>query len=141
MAEATRIPATLLLTVVTRERKVLEVEADEVLIPAAKGYMGILPGHTPLLASLRVGELMYRVGERSHYLVAKFGFAEILPNRVIVLAEDAYELEHIDVDAAEREKLDAERELASLASHDEGFALAQAKLDESITRIQVAGRR
>lgn len=129
------------LTVVTRERRILDEDVDEVVLPAAKGYLGVLPGHTPLLSSLRVGELMYRQGAEQHHMVLRWGFAEILPNRVIVLAEGALMSDEIDVEAAERFRKEAERELESLASHDEKFAAAEAKLEESISMIHLAGRR
>jgi F-type H+-transporting ATPase subunit epsilon len=140
MAEPGKIPSKILLTIVTRERKVLEKEVDEVVIPAMKGYLGVLPGHTPLLASLRVGELMYRIGDKSYQLVLAWGFAEVLPDRVIILAEGAQFPEEIDLEEAKRDRIDAERELMALASHDPEFALAEGKLDESIARIQVVGK-
>ena len=130
---------TLSLTVVTREKKILEVDVDEVVLPAHNGYLGVLPGHTPLLAALRIGELTYRHGTTRRHLVLRWGFAEILPNRVIVLAEGAYSPDDIDLDEADRQRIDAERELASLSSHDEGFAHAQGQLEEAITKIQVHG--
>ncbi len=140
MAQSDAIPDKLSLTVVTRERKILDAEVDEVVIPATDGYLGVLPGHTPLLATLRIGELMYREGSTRHHMVLRWGFAEILPNRVILLAEGARSVDEIDLEAAERQKIEAERELASLASHDEGFALAEAKLEESFAMIQLARR-
>lgn len=140
MAEPGKIPSKILLTIVTRERKVLEKEVDEVVIPAMKGYLGVLPGHTPLLASLRVGELMYRIGDKSYQLVLAWGFAEVLPDRVIILAEGAQFPDEIDLEEAKRDRIDAERELMALASHDPEFALAEGKLDESIARIQVVGK-
>ena len=135
-----KLPQKVSLTVVTREKKILEIECDEVVLPAQKGSLGVLPGHTPLLGTLRIGELMYRIGNERHHLVLRWGFAEILPNRVIVLAEGAYSPDDIDIEEAERIKKEAERELASLSSHDEGFVTAEAKLEESIAMIQVAGR-
>jgi F-type H+-transporting ATPase subunit epsilon len=129
------------LTVVTRERRILEEEVDEVVLPAANGYLGVLPGHTPLLASLRVGELSYRTGSETSYMVLRWGFAEILPNRVIVLAEGALMSDEIDLEAAERWRAEAEKELLGLASHDEGFRAAEAKLEESVSMIAIAGRR
>lgn len=129
------------LTVVTRERRVIEEDVDEVVLPAANGYLGVLPGHTPLLTNLRVGELMYRQDGSERHMVLRWGFAEILPNRVIVLAEGAVASDEIDLAAAERSRKEAEKELESLASHDEGFAAAQAKLEESITMITIAGRK
>jgi len=135
-----KLPQKISLTVVTREKKILDTECDEVVLPAQKGYLGVLPGHTPLLVALRIGELMYRVGTQRHHLVLRWGFAEILPNRVIVLAEGAYSPDEIDLEGAEKLRKDAERELASLSSHDEGFVTAEAKLEESIAMIQVAGK-
>lgn len=129
------------LTVVTRERRMLEEEVDEVVLPAAHGYLGVLPGHTPTLTSLRVGELMYRQGETEHHMVLRWGFAEILPNRVIILAEGAVMSDEIDLEKAEQFRKEAEKELESLASHDEKFAAAQAKLEESVSMITIAGRR
>jgi F-type H+-transporting ATPase subunit epsilon len=129
------------LTVVTRERRILEEEVDAVVLPAANGYLGVLPGHTPLLASLRVGELAYRDGSETRFMVLRWGFAEILPNRVIVLAEGAMMGDEIDLETAERWRREAEKELQSLASHDEKFRVAEAKLEESISMISIAGRR
>jgi len=133
-------PDRIALTVVTREKKILDVEVDEVVLPAAHGYMGVLPGHTPVLGTLKIGELTYRQGNERHHLVLRWGFAEILPNRVIILAEGAYSPDEIDLEKAEKQRLDAEREIASLSSHDEGFANAEAKLEESIATISLAGR-
>jgi F-type H+-transporting ATPase subunit epsilon len=140
MAEPTRTPTKLQFVVVTRDRKVLDVEVDEVMLPATNGYIGVLPGHTPLLTTLRVGEAMYRVGGRAHYFILSWGFAEVLPDRVIVMAEGAIKPEEIDRQQAEQQKKDAERELASLASHDPNFALMQGKLDESIAKLAISGR-
>ena len=135
------LPTKLALTVVTRERKILETEVDEVVLPAMNGALGVLPGHTPLLAELRIGELVYREGNRLDYMVISWGFAEVLPDRVIVLAEGAIRADEIDREDAERERVAAERELGSLASHDEEFALAQARLEESVTKIHIVTRR
>lgn len=132
------LPNKLRLTVVTRERKVLEAEADEVVLPGRDGAFGVLPGHTPLLAMLKIGTLMYRSGGREHHLVLSWGFAEVLPDRVIVLAENAYEASEINAAEAEQQRMIAEKELASLASHDEAFAHAEARLEESIAKIHVA---
>lgn len=131
----------LALTVVTRERRILEEEVDEVVLPAANGYLGVLPGHTPLLASLRVGELSYRIGADTRYMVLRWGFAEILPNRVIILAEGALMSDEIDLETAQRWRAEAEKELLGLASHDEKFRVAEAKLEESVSMISIAGRR
>jgi len=135
-----KLPTKLRLTLVTAELKLLELEVDEVVLPGLDGQLGILPGHTPLLAALKIGEMSYRVGGSQKLLVVAGGFAEVLPDRVIVLAEAAYPAEGIDAQETARMKTEAERELASLAVDDEGFALAQARLDESMARAQVMSR-
>jgi len=131
---AEQLPTKLHFTLVTREKKVLEQDVDEVVLPALRGAIGVLPGHTPLLAMLKVGEMSYRVGEKHYMMVLTWGFAEILPERVIVIAEGAMKAEEIGAEQFEKMKMDAEQELMSITSHDEEFALAEAKLDQSIAR-------
>jgi F-type H+-transporting ATPase subunit epsilon len=131
------LPNRINLTVVTRERKIIDVQADEVVLPASDGEIGVLPGHTPLLATLRIGQLRYRTGTKVERLVISWGFAEVLPGRVIVLAEKGILPDEIDRAAAEQERILAEREIADLSSHDPGFALAEARLEESIAMINV----
>ena len=110
------LPTKINLTVVTRERKIVDATVDEVILPASDGELGVLPGHTPLLATLRIGPLRYRSGSRIDRLVISWGFAEVLPDRVIVLAE---------------------REIADLSAHDPEFARAEARLEESIAMLTV----
>lgn len=126
------------LTVVTRERRLIDVEVDEVVLPGTNGELGILPGHTPLLATLRIGALRYRQGNTVHRMVLSWGFAEVLPDRVIVLAERGVMPDEINAQQAEADRVAAERELALLASHDENFAAAEARLEESIAMISVS---
>src|SRR2546421_4973201 len=135
MADA--LPTKLTLTVVTRERKIAEVDVDEVVLPATDGEIGVLPGHTPLLTTLRIGEMRYRNGGRVERMVLSWGFAEVLPDRVIVLAERGVLPAEIDFAAAERERSEAERELAYLSSHDPEFAVVEARLEESVAMINV----
>ena len=78
--------ATIALEIVTPDRPLVREQVDEVELPGAEGYMGVLPGHTPLLTLLQVGELWYRRGNEKTYLAVAFGFAEVLPDRVTVLA-------------------------------------------------------
>lgn len=125
------------LTIVTRERRIIDVQVDEVILPASDGEIGVLPGHTPLLATLRIGPLRYRTGSRVEKLVISWGFAEVLPDRVIVLAERGYLPNEIDRAEAERERAAAEREIADLSSHDPQFAVAEARLEESIAMLSV----
>lgn len=131
------LPTKLYLTVVTRERKILEAEADEVVLPASDGEIGILPGHTPLLTTLRIGPLRYRNGSEIGRLVISWGFAEVLPDRVIVLAERGVLPEEMDPARAEEERRRAERDMADLSSRDPEFAIVEARLEESIAIINM----
>jgi F-type H+-transporting ATPase subunit epsilon len=134
---ADTLPTKLALTVVTRERKIIEIDVDEVVLPARDGEIGVLPGHTPLLASLKVGQLRYRTGATVSRVVISWGFAEVLPDRVIVLAERGILPTEVDATAAEAERVEAERELAYLSSHDPEFAVVEARLEESIALINI----
>ena len=131
------LPTKLTLTVVTRDRKILETEVDEVELPATDGEIGILPGHTPLLALLKIGQMRYRRGNEVQRLVISWGFAEVLPDRVIVLAERGVLPEEIDIAAAERERAEAEKEIAYLSSHDPEFVTVEARLEESVAMINL----
>ncbi len=137
MADIPPIPKKINLTVVTRERKILDAEADEVVLPAADGEIGVLPGHTPLLTTLRIGQMRYRTGETMERLVISWGFAEVLPDRVIVLAERGFLPEEIDPARAEEQRKTAEREIADLSSHDPDFAIVEGRLEESIAMINI----
>ena len=138
------LPTKLTLEVVTPERSLVSQQVDEVQLPGAEGYFGVLPGHTPLLATLQVGELWYRIGQDKHYLAVAFGFVEVLPERVTVLAQIAERPEDIDVPRAEAAKRRAEERIA-----EERAAKPQAAMDferariammKSLIRLQVAAR-
>src|SRR5512139_4038389 len=105
------IPSHLALEIVTPDRAVTHEKVDEVQVPGADGYFGVLPGHTPLLASLQVGQLWYRKGTDVSYLSVAFGFAEVLPDRVTILAQVAERAEEIDVDRAIAERQRAEDDM------------------------------
>jgi F-type H+-transporting ATPase subunit epsilon len=137
MADIPPIPKKINLTVVTRERKILDAEVDEVELPASDGEIGILPGHTPLLATLRIGQMRYRTGGTVERLVISWGFAEVLPDRVIVLAERGFLPQEIDPARAEEQRREAEREIADLSSHDPQFAIVEGRLEESIAMINI----
>jgi F-type H+-transporting ATPase subunit epsilon len=131
------LPTKLTLVVVTRDRKILEAEVDEVELPATDGEIGILPGHTPLLALLKIGQMRYRRGNDVQRLVISWGFAEVLPDRVIVLAERGILPSEIDMASAEAERREAEKEIAILSSHDPEFQVVEARLEESIAMINL----
>src|ERR1700674_946869 len=132
------LPTKINLTIVTRERKIVDVTVDEVVLPATDGEIGILPGHTPLLTTLKIGQMRYRTGGTLHRMVLSWGFAEILPDRVIVMAETARLPQEIDPVAAEEERKLAERELLDLSSHDPEFAIVEARLEESIAMLALS---
>jgi F-type H+-transporting ATPase subunit epsilon len=127
------------LKVVTPTRVAVDAEVDEVTLPGAVGALGILPGHTPLLTSLRIGELSYRTGMREHFLAVQWGFAEIANDQVTVLAEVAELPEEIAVEAARAEKKAAEEALRTAAGKE--FDHQRAHFEAAVTRIAVAARR
>lgn len=129
----------LTLSIVTPERELVRVQADEVELPGSEGYFGVLPGHTPLLAILKVGRLTYRVGQESRVLAISTGLAEVLPDRVTVLSRIAELGEEIDVTRAEAARKRAEERLAGRAG-DLDYQRARIALDKAMLRLQVASR-
>src|ERR1041385_8987707 len=99
------------LKIVTPERLVVETTAEELQIPGKKGYLGILPGHAPLITELAVGEITYRSGAKSERVAVAWGFAEVLPDKVTILAETAEKAGDIDLDRAQRSRQRAEERL------------------------------
>ena len=129
----------LTLSIVTPERELVRVQADEVELPGTEGYFGVLPGHTPLLATLTVGRLTYRVGQERHVLAIATGLAEVLPDRVTVLSQIAELPEDIDGARAEEARKRAEARLGS-KGEDLDYERARNALDKAILRLQVASR-
>jgi F-type H+-transporting ATPase subunit epsilon len=101
------------LEIVTPEKKVVETTAEEVQIPGKNGYLGILPGHAPLITELSVGEITFRENSTEQRLAVAWGFAEVLPNKVTILAETAERPSEIDVERARKAKDRAEQRLTS----------------------------
>lgn len=135
------LPTKLTLEIVTPDRALVREEVDEVVVPGSEGELGILPGHTPLLATLKVGELWYRQGQEKHYLAIAFGFAEVLPNGVTILAQIAERAQDIDTTRAERAKQRAEERLARPTAQGEmDFERARVAMMKSLIRLQVASR-
>ena len=140
------LPPFLSLEIVTPERAIVHDEVDEVQIPGSEGYLGILPGHTPLLTSLKVGQLWYRKGAEKFYLSVAFGFAEVLPDRVRILAEIAERAEEIDIDRAEAERRRAEEVIHSAVARkdqaqlDQDLEVARVSMLKALIRLQVASK-
>ena len=101
------------LEIVTPEKKVVETAAEEVQIPGKNGYLGILPGHAPLITELAVGEVTFRENATEQHLAVAWGFAEVLPNKVTILAETAERPSEIDVKRAREAKERAEQRLTN----------------------------
>jgi F-type H+-transporting ATPase subunit epsilon len=138
------LPESIELIIVTPERQLLRETVVEVTLPGAEGCLGILPGHAPLITELGIGELSYSAkgaGETAHLAVIS-GFAEVLGDKVTVLAETAERPEEIDVARAEAARKRAEERLAAAASDASiDWDRAAVALQRSLVRIQVAGKR
>ena len=133
------LPTKIQLLIVSADRALVDETVDEVEIPGFDGYFGVLPGHTPLLAVLHVGELWYRRGAEKHYLSIAFGFAEVQPDRVTILAQIAEKAEEIDLARAEAAKKRAEERIVR-ADIDMDAERARIALMKSLIRLQVASR-
>ena len=133
------LPTSIELQIVTPDRLLVHEQVDEVEIPGADGYFDVLPGHTPLLAMLQVGELWYRKGSEKYYLSIAFGFAEVLPDRVTILAELAERADEIDAARAEAARRRAEERIAKPAPEVD-FERARIALMKSMVRLQVSSR-
>ncbi|SRR6266571_163976 len=137
---ADNLPNSFEVEIVTPDRLVVKDVAQEMQIPGSNGYLGILPGHAPLITELGVGEISYRKNGSTEHLAVAWGFAEVLPTNVTILAETAERAEEIDVARAERAKQRAESWLKE-ARPDTDFRRAQVCLERAIIRIQVAEKR
>ncbi|MCI0407484.1 MAG: F0F1 ATP synthase subunit epsilon [Acidobacteria bacterium] len=133
------LPEKIQLDIVTPERAVLSEAVDELILPGTEGYLGVRPGHAPLLTTLKLGSIMIRKGNDRQYLAVSWGFVEVLPEQVSILAETAERAEEIDVDRAVRAKERAEQRLKS-PDPDVDFQRAQVALEKALIRIQVASR-
>ena len=129
----------LTLELVTPDRPVVDESVDEIQIPGSEGYLGILPGHSPLLTSLQVGELWFRQGDETSYVSVAFGFAEILPDRVTILAQIAERAEDIDTERAQEAERRARERLTESV---EDVDLERARVAElkSLVRLRVASK-
>jgi len=133
------LPTHLQLQIVSADRLLVNEQVDEVEIPGTEGYFGVLPGHTPLLSTLQVGELWYRQGSEKHYLSIAFGFVEVQPDRVTILAQTAEAAAEIDLARAEAAKKRAEERL-SRPTIDMDFERARIAMLKALVRLQVESR-
>jgi F-type H+-transporting ATPase subunit epsilon len=128
------------LEIVTPEKMVVKDVAEEMQIPGKSGYLGILPGHAPLITELAVGEISYRKSSQTYYLAVAWGFAEVLPDKVTILAETAERPQEINVARAQESKRRAEEALNN-GKTEEDFTRAEDSLKRAETRIEVAEKK
>jgi F-type H+-transporting ATPase subunit epsilon len=125
------------LEIVTPEKLVVKDVAEEAQIPGRSGYLGILPGHAPLITELAVGEITYKTSGVTKHISVAWGFAEVLPTKVTILAETAERPEEIDVARAQKAKERAEKELAG-GGPDLNYDEVQAAIARADARLDVA---
>ncbi|NGZ02601.1 MAG: ATP synthase F1 subunit epsilon [Nitrospira sp. WS238] len=130
---------TILLEVVTPEKLLLSQQVDEVIAPGSEGEFGVLPGHCHFLSTLRIGELRYRIGEQTNSMAVLWGFAEVTPTKVTVMAEIAEKAEDIDVERATAKVAEAEQRLQAGGLPSE-VKEAQISLEKARLRKKIAER-
>ena len=133
------LPTKLRLHVVSPDKSLVDESVDEVQVPGASGYFGVLPGHTPLLAALGAGELTYRKGQETKHFAIFYGFAEVQPDRVTILARTAEAADEIDIARAEAARKRAQERMAR-PEIDIDAERARIALLKSLIRLQVATR-
>ena len=133
--------ASFLFECATPNRLLVSDPVDEVVAPGSEGYFGVWAGHAPLLTTLGIGELRYRRGGEEQVLAVSGGFAEVGPERVIILAETAERPKEIDVARAREAWARAETRLSGRTKEDVDFTRAQAAFSRALTRLEVAARR
>ncbi len=131
------LPTTIELEIVTPDRLLFQGEVEEVTVPSVNGYLGILPGHAPMISELRVGVIAYRQGANRTHLFCGWGFVEVLPRQVAILAEVAKAPEELDLEQAQAQKEQAEQLLRSKDQKTD-YRQALALLEEAMVRIEVA---
>ncbi len=130
----------LTLELATPTRLVVSAEVDEVVAPGSLGYFGVLPGHAPLLATLGIGEVTYRIGRDEHHVAVSGGFAEVRNDKVIILADSAETPADVDRARAEQARERAEARLSGRTEEEIDYTRAAAALARALTRLQVASR-
>ena len=139
------MPGRILLEIVTPDKLLLSQDVDMVIAPGTEGEFGVLHGHGQFLTSLRVGELRYQVGDNWHYMSIMWGFADVTPRRVTILAEVAEKAEDIDIERAQAKVLEAEARVQAGSSREEieaaMLSLEKARLRRKVAERQLQGSR
>jgi len=134
------VDKTFLLEVVTPYGLVVSSKVEEVYIPGSQGDFDVLPGHAPLLTSLRIGELHYKSDKEVHYLAVNRGFAEVTPGRATILVDTAESAGDIDADRARGAKARAEEKLKTLTPQDPAYPQELEALERAKVRLRVVER-
>lgn len=129
------------LELVTPYKRVLSEEVDEVTAPGAIGEFGVLPDHTSLLTTLKVGELTYKQGSQTFHVAVNWGYVEVEDNVMTVLVETAEPADQIDLERAKAALGRAEEALKKLSSEDKEFKIMEAALERALIRVQVASKK
>jgi len=134
------LPEKIELEVVTPQRLVLHKDVKSLEMPGKDGYLGILPGHAPLITELGIGVLTYRTNGEARSLTVMQGYAEVLPDRVIILAEISERAEEIDVARSRAKMEEAQSQLSKAGSGEVDWQLAATTLERALARLQVASK-
>jgi len=129
------------LELVTPYRHVLSQDVDEVTAPGVLGEFGVLPGHTPLLTTLKIGELTYKQGPEVFHVAVNWGYVEVENDVVTVLVTTAELADQIDLQRAQAALGRAQEALKKLTPEDKEFKVMEAALERALIRVQVAGRK
>lgn len=129
------------LELVTPYRKVLSLDVDEITAPGSLGELGLLPGHTPLLTTLKIGELSYKQNGQTSFIAVNWGYLEVAEDRVTILVDTAEKADEIDLERAKAALGRAENALKNLSQEDVNYLTMEAALKRALMRIQVSGRR
>ncbi len=133
--------AKLKVEIVTPEKRVLSVQADEVIVPGARGLFGVRPGHTPFLSLMEPGPLTLREGGASQVYFVAGGFVEVGDDKVMVLADQAEPATEIDVEAARKRMQEAQERLKGMTAEDVRFDVESSTVRREAARMAVAARR
>jgi F-type H+-transporting ATPase subunit epsilon len=129
------------LELVTPYKQVLSEEVDEVTAPGSIGEFGVLPGHTSLLTTLKIGELVYKQSNQAYHVAVNWGYVEVEDDVMTVLVETAELADEIDLERARAAMSRAEAALRKLEPEDKQFKIMEGALERALIRVQVAGRK
>src|SRR5690349_8882036 len=132
--------AKLSVEIVTPEKRLLQTQADEPIVPGAKGLFGVRPGHTPFLSLMEPGALTLKDGANTQMFFVAGGFVEVGNDRVLVLADQAEAAANIDVAAARKRLEEAQARLSKMSADDERFEVEQATVRRETARTAAALR-